>query len=128
MIHDDTPHRIFKISELTRLIASQLVLIDQKGTANLARACRCLEEPALSVLWETQWSLYTLLEVLPEENLEPHRIAASTCVVRDLDLGLLDKSNAQAQDYADRNRGGSITRGLEQSLALRVLDASSHDG
>lgn len=68
MIHDSTPHRIFKIGELTRLIAGQLVLIDRKSTLNFARASRCLEEPVLSTLWETQQSLVTLLEVLPKET------------------------------------------------------------
>jgi len=68
MTHDSTPHRALKISELTRLIASQLVLISRKSTVNLACACRSLEEPILSTLWETQWSLCTLLKVLPERN------------------------------------------------------------
>jgi len=50
MTHDSTPHRIFKISELTRLIASELVPISRKSTVNLACACRSLEEPNLSTL------------------------------------------------------------------------------
>jgi len=65
MIHDNTPHRVFKISELTKLIASHLVVISRKGALNLACACRYLEEPTLSTLWETQDSLFTLLQVLP---------------------------------------------------------------
>ena len=68
--HDTTPHRVFKISELTRLIASQLVLTSRQSAVNLACACRSLEEPVLSTLWETQWSLRTLLEVLPKETWE----------------------------------------------------------
>ena len=69
MIHDSTPHRALKISELTRLIASQLVLThSRKSAVNLACACRCLEEPVLSTLWETQSSLFTLLRVLPKET------------------------------------------------------------
>ena len=70
MIHDSTPYRVLKISELARLIASQLVLIGAENSAvNLACACRSLEEPILSTLWEeTQSSLPTLLKVLPEEN------------------------------------------------------------
>jgi len=72
MIHDSTPYRVLKISELTRLIASQFVLIDaRKSAVNLACACRSLEEPVrVSTLWETQWSLLTLLEVLPEQTWE----------------------------------------------------------
>ena len=69
MMHDSTPYRVLKISELTRLIASQPIFIDAEGSAvNLACACRSLEESILSTLWETQSSLYTLLGVLPEEN------------------------------------------------------------
>ena len=66
MIHDSTPHRIFKISELTRLIAGHLILIDPEGAVNLACTCRYLEEPVLSTLWEIQYSLGILLGVLPE--------------------------------------------------------------
>jgi len=80
MIHDSTPHRVLKISELVRHIASQLVLIDAEGSAvNLACACRSLEEPILSTLWETQWSLYTLLRVLPEENWGSHSKTQMVC-------------------------------------------------
>jgi len=68
MIHDNTPIRTFRISELTRAIASQLTLVSQRSAVNFACACRCLEGPVLSVLWETQRSLCTLLEVLPEDS------------------------------------------------------------
>jgi len=81
MIHDSTPHRVLKISELARNIASQLV--NAEGSAvNLACACRSLEEPILSTLWETQSSLYILLRVLPAKNWESH---SKTQVVCDLD-------------------------------------------
>jgi len=66
MIHDGAPHRVFNISELARVIAHQLILISQESAVNLACASRCLEEPVLSTLWETQHSLSILLEVLPE--------------------------------------------------------------
>lgn len=68
MIRDSPPHRVFKISELTRLIASHLILISQESAVNLACTSRHLEEPVLSTLWETQQSLHTLLQVLPEET------------------------------------------------------------
>ena len=50
MIHDNTPLRIFKISERTRVIASELILIGRESAANLARTCRSLEEPVLNGL------------------------------------------------------------------------------
>ena len=83
MTHDSTPHRVLKISELTRHIASQLVLIDSRRSAvNLACACRCLEEPVLSILWERQWSLITLLGVLPKETWEFKHLELGGKVVR----------------------------------------------
>ena len=65
MIDDNTPHRVFKISEPTRLIASQLVITSLGSAVSLACACRYLEEPVLCVLWETQESFECLLETLP---------------------------------------------------------------
>ena len=68
MIDDNMPHRVFKISELTRVIASHLTPAGSGSAVNPACSCRCLEEPVLSTLWETQPSLQTLLKVLPEET------------------------------------------------------------
>ena len=86
MIHDSTPYRVLKISELTRLIASQLVLIGGgKSAVSFARACRSLEEPILSTLWETQSSLTILLKVLPEETRMCQRIKPGSYVVRGFD-------------------------------------------
>jgi len=85
MIHDSTPRRVLKISELTRLIASQLILTNsRKSAVNLACACRSLEEPVLSALWRTQWSLITLLRVLPEETWEYQHLGFCESMVRDL--------------------------------------------
>lgn len=53
MINDGTPSRVFKIGELARAIASQLVLSGSKSAVNLACTCQNLEEPTLSALWET---------------------------------------------------------------------------
>jgi len=95
MIHDSTPHRIFRISELTSLIASQLVLISSKSTVNLACACRHLEDPVLSSLWQTQSWLNTLLKVLPKETWDCDDLASGESVV----CGPFKKLNAQIQGY-----------------------------
>ena len=80
MIYDSTSHRVLKISELARHIASQLALTHAEGSAvNLACVCRFLEEPILSTLWETQSSLYTLLRVLPEKNWDSHSKTQVVC-------------------------------------------------
>ena len=92
MVHDSTPHRIFKISELTRLIASHLVFFSRKSAVNLACACRYLEEPVLSTLWETQQTLNNLLKVVPGGTWHFGGPALAGTIVRGLDLPV-EKSN-----------------------------------
>ena len=84
MAHDSAPSRVFNISELSRLIASQLVLISPKSAVNLARTCGSLEEPVLSTLWGAQWSLHTLLKTLPEETWRLEHPGFNRHVVRGL--------------------------------------------
>lgn len=59
MIDDNTSHRVFKIGELTRLIASH-ALPSRNGAMNFSCTCRYLEEPVLRKLWETQRLFQTL--------------------------------------------------------------------
>ena len=122
MIHESAPHRVFKIAELARPIADQLVLTSPKSAANLALVSRCLEEPALSVLWGTQRSLYTLLMVLPREN----RGRGWDNEVCELDLRS-EEQNAKCRVIVVQDLGRSVTGGLDQSPALRVLDAPGGD-
>jgi len=82
MTYDGAPHRVFKISELARVIAHQLILIGQKSAVNLACTSRCLEEPALSTLWETQQSMGILLEVLTEATCDRKHPKTNVTVVR----------------------------------------------
>jgi len=92
---DNMPHRVFKISELTRVIASHLTPTSSESAVNLACTCRCLEEPVLSTLWETQPSLHTLLRVLPEEtSWDFEHSTHRERVVRDLGPSL-EKSSAE---------------------------------
>lgn len=127
MTSDNTPHRIFKISELTRAIASQLVLIGHKNLVNLACTSRYFEEPVLSTLWKTQASLYTLLEVLPRETWVSEDAGHNRRVVRALDL-VAEIEFLMFRVVLVQDRGGSIARGLEQNLALCVLDAQGLRG
>lgn len=96
MSYGSAAHRVSKISELTSLIASPLILIGRQSAVNLACACRYLEEPVLSTLWETQSSVSTLLEVFPEGNWGYEHRAFNIRMVRCRGL-LLERSNAQAQ-------------------------------
>ena len=120
------PNRVFKISELSRLITNQLIPTNNKSAVNLARVCRHLEEPVLSILWATQSSLRTLLDVLPEENWRRGLMelcAIDANVVRGLDLQF-GRSDAEVPRVISvRDLGGSITRDLEQGPTLCVLDA-----
>jgi len=93
MIHDSTSHRFFKVDELTRLIARQLVSINKGSAVNLACASRCLAEPVLSTLWERQQSLDTLLKVLPKGTWDRLK-GCRGAMVRDLDL-VLENLNAR---------------------------------
>ena len=95
MIHDGTPHCIFEISELAREIASQLVLVSPWSTVNFGCACRRLEEPVLSTLWESQSSLCTLLEVLPSDIWRREKPAFIMTVVCSPNLPPEEISNAQ---------------------------------
>ena len=90
MIDDSAPHRVFEISELTRVIASCLIPICRASTVKLACTCRYLEEPVLSVLWGEQSRLDTLLEVLPEETRDcVYSKEVNGLEVRGLDLPLV---------------------------------------
>jgi len=90
MFDDSASHRVFKISELTSLIASHLVLLSKESTVNLACTCWCLEEPVLSTLWEEcQFRFEALLEVLPEGTWDSKYIQSSNgWEVRYLELSL----------------------------------------
>jgi len=127
MIDDSPPHRVFKIGELATLIASQLLVISQESAVNLACSCRYLEGLVLSVLWETQDSLGTLLKVLPKETWVFERRPFYELVVRDLGLPS-EELNAQVWGCSVQDGGGSVARGLEQSPSLRVVDASRPRG
>ena len=127
MIDDSALHRVLKIGELTRAIASHLTPISLKSAVNLACTCRYLEEPVLSTLWEEQSRLDTLLEVLPKETRDFVLLVSGECVVRGLGL-LLQMLNAQVGFASGQGRGKSDTRGLEESPPLRVLDASNPCG
>jgi len=66
MIDDSALHRVLKIGELMRVIASHLTPSSRMSAVDLACTCRYLEEPVLSTLWEEQSQLDNLLGVLPE--------------------------------------------------------------
>ena len=124
MIDDSALHRVLKIGELTRAIASHLTPMSRMSAVDLACTCRYLEEPVLSTLWEEQSRLDYLLGVLPEETRDFVYPGFGEWVVRGLGLMLLQVSNAQVRFASVQDRGESVARGLEESPPLRVLDAS----
>ena len=65
MSDNSLPARVFEIGEMASLIARQLIPINSESAVNFACVCRCLQEPVLSALWETQPFLCFLLMALP---------------------------------------------------------------
>jgi len=125
MINDSASRRVFEILELTRLVAGQLILKRRGSAVNLACACRHLEEPVLSTLWETQESPCTLLETLPRDTWNWDNSAQGGPVVcPESPVGETERSVI----ISVQTRGGSVAGGLEQSPPIRVLDASNHCG
>ena len=116
MIADTTSHRVFKISELTRLITSHLLtsprvitsndlLTSRKAVVNLACACRYLEEPVLSTLWGIVASLERLLRVLPRETWDRDHLESGENVVCGPDLLL--ELNAYVSAYFSSGSWGT---------------------
>ncbi|KAK6996956.1 hypothetical protein R3P38DRAFT_3068816 [Favolaschia claudopus] len=62
-------HRGLHILEVVELICAAA---DPSTLAALARTCRALQSPALTVLWETQSELTNLLSCLPSDVWETH--------------------------------------------------------
>ena len=59
-------HRCLHVDEIVRLIASELVTSEGKGTAvSLACCCKSFEDPVLDTLWATQDQLLPLLKSFP---------------------------------------------------------------
>jgi len=121
-----TPHRVFKISELTRQVAAKLIETSQKSAVDLACASPDLEQSVLSVLWVEQQSLCTLLEALPQVVLD-RTDGSKKCQVRWPNL-CSEVSNASARVvvFPAQDRGGSPATGLDQSPALFILDVRRH--
>jgi len=111
MTHDNTSLRVFRINELARIIASQLVLISRGSATNLACTCRYLEEPVLNALWENQESLFTLLKVFPETDWCVGS-AAWGRIVRGLGLPARDRT-LELMVILVLDRRGSIAKELE---------------
>ena len=59
-------HQCFKVDEILRLFAGELVASGAKAAAvSLACCRRSFEEPVLDVLWGAQTRLFPLLKALP---------------------------------------------------------------
>ncbi|KAL4243981.1 hypothetical protein ABKN59_011258 [Abortiporus biennis] len=59
-------HQIFSITEILNEILQYLRKQKPCALSNVAQACRFLEDPALDVLWSTQYSLVLLIKVASE--------------------------------------------------------------
>ena len=126
MTHDSTPLRVFRISELTRIIASQLILTSRESAVNFACTRRCSKNRS-SARYGTQKSLPVLLRMLPKTTWYVDN-SGRDCTVCGLDLPVPERTTLKLGVILARDRWGSIARGLEQGPTLRVLDASGPFG
>lgn len=60
--------RVFEIDEILRPIATYIIDLDGSSAIALARCCKTLKDPVLSLCWEDQ-SLDALAGVLPTDVL-----------------------------------------------------------
>lgn len=59
-------HPCFKVDEILRILADEIVESGARTTAAaLARCCKIFEDPVLDALWETQDRLFPLLKTFP---------------------------------------------------------------
>lgn len=61
------PCHPFQVDEVFRLIVEQLVALGPGSALSLALCCKSLTDMSLSVLWERQRRLSTLIKVLPPD-------------------------------------------------------------
>jgi len=57
----------FQVDEVFRIIVEQLVALKPRSALSLALCCKSLTDVSLSVLWERQKRLSTLIKVLPPD-------------------------------------------------------------
>ena len=57
----------FQVDEVFRFIVEQLVALSPSSALSLALCCKSLTDLSLSVLWERQKRLSTLIKVLPPD-------------------------------------------------------------
>ena len=55
----------FQVDEVFRFVVEQLVALSPRSALSLALCCKSLTDMSLSVLWERQRKLSTLIKVLP---------------------------------------------------------------
>ena len=77
-------HACLRVDEIVRLIASELVGSEGKGSAiALTCCCKSFEDPVLDVSWETQDKLLPLLKSFPGDVWDEDKSTVSapmTCV------------------------------------------------
>ena len=61
------PSHPFQVDEVFRSIVEELVLLSPSSVLSLALCCKSLTDLSLSVLWEQQKRLSTLIKVLPPD-------------------------------------------------------------
>ena len=61
------PPHLFQVDDVFRLVVEELDFLSARSTLSLALSCKSLTDLSLSVLWERQKKLSTLIKVLPPD-------------------------------------------------------------
>ena len=117
------PCHPFQVDEVFRLIVEQLVALSLRSGLSLALCCKSLTDIPLSVLWERQKRLSTLIKVLPpdawtyQETDSP--AGELVCHPHLPDHSVINFSDLRSVD----DPAGYLIAGMGKPRKIRVMDA-----
>lgn len=119
--------KVFEIDEILRQIAVHVFDLGGPNAVALARCCKALEEPVLSLCWEDQ-SLDRLAGVLPKGVLSRSGDDRSPFYVRAPEMfRTFHKPSADPSHIPDLHPS-PYPRRTVQTTAIRILDQTHHRG
>lgn len=119
--------KVFEIDEILRPIAIYVFDLDVPSAIALARCCRALEEPVLSLCWEDQ-SLDRLAGVLPKSVLNRSGDDRSPFYVRASAMFLGFHKSIVDQSHVLDLHPSPHSRRTIQATAIRILDQTHRRG
>lgn len=83
-------HRCFCVDEILRLIAQELVAVEEYATAVALACCsKQFEDPALDTLWSTQPRFLLLMNTLPDDIWSPDGYKVSMATATPVHFALI---------------------------------------